>query len=60
MARLEKITSERERICRLCEKPIAKDEIAYVMRGVHVPPKRRDLHMHLRCLIAEIQMAEHT
>jgi hypothetical protein len=59
MARLEKITSERERICRLCEKPIDKDEIAYVMRGVHIPPKRRDLHMHIECLHAEIHMADY-
>ena len=58
MARLVKRISERERICRLCEKPIEPDEIAYVFIGVHVPPKRRDLHMHLNCLHAEIAMAD--
>jgi hypothetical protein len=59
MARLEKMTSDRIRVCRLCEQPIQCAELAYVMRGVHVPPKKRDLHMHIECLHAEIQFAQH-
>ena len=60
MSRLVIVTSDRDRICRLCEKPIDQGEAAYVFRGVHVPPKRRDLHMHINCLMCEIQMAEAT
>jgi len=60
MARILKKSSDKDRVCRLCEKPIERHEVAYVFTGVHVPPKRRDLHMHLWCLMAEIEIAERT
>jgi hypothetical protein len=59
MARIEKLSSDKDRVCRMCEKPIARGETAYVFRGVHVPPKKKDLHMHVECLCAELHMADY-
>ena len=57
MARIELHISDRDRVCKLCGLYIPRFQQAYVFRAVHVPPKKVDLHMHLACLSAEIEMA---
>ena len=36
--------------CRLCNKMIPKDYCCYVMKNVHVSPRRIDLYFHIKCL----------
>lgn len=58
MSSLAYHTSDRDRICKLCEKPIERGERALIMKQVHVPPKRRDLHFHTDCYIEAYWNAE--
>jgi hypothetical protein len=51
MSTVENHTSDRDRICRLCDKPIARGEEAIVMRSVHVANRRVDLHFHRPCFV---------
>lgn len=53
MANLEHHTSDRDRICKLCGRLIARGETAVCMKRVRVSPKVVDLHFHSKCLDRE-------
>jgi hypothetical protein len=49
MAQVEFSFADRQRTCRICDKPIEKRERGVVMRDVKVGGKTHDLHFHYDC-----------
>lgn len=58
MPKFEFITSDRERVCRLCKEVIKRGKVGIVLRECHVPPKIVDLHFHVECMKSSLAEAE--
>lgn len=58
MSRIQYVTSDRKRICRLCDDAIVPNTWAIVFKRMHVSPKVRDLHFHEGCLMRAMDQAK--
>lgn len=47
--------SDKERICRLCEKPIDKNKTSIMIEACKVGNKKANLHFHCDCLYNGLQ-----
>lgn len=55
MSRIEYYKTDRDRICKFCEKPIERGEEAVIIRRIKVSPKVVDLHIHTECFKKECE-----
>jgi hypothetical protein len=60
MAYMEYHTTERDRVCKMCNTMMARGTWGIVMRDVHVPPKIRDIHFHEGCFMRALDSAKLT
>jgi hypothetical protein len=58
MAELIYDHSDKEKKCRICDEVIHKGDLCFVMKDVHVSPKRVNLFFHRECLLGSIQELE--
>lgn len=56
MAQIKFHTSDRERVCRLCEKPIEKNKTSILIEDCKVGNKKANLHFHCDCLYNGLQI----
>lgn len=54
------LTSDRDRICRICHDKIVRNTWAIVLQNVHVSPKIVDLHFHEGCFMRALDTAKET
>lgn len=52
------VSSDRDRVCRICHVKIARHTYAIVIQNVHVSPKIVDLHFHEGCFIRSYENAQ--
>lgn len=51
-------TTDRDRVCKLCNCVMIRNTWGIVFGDVHVPPKLRDLHFHEGCLMRALDAAK--
>lgn len=52
---ISKSENKRNRVCRYCGGTIYAEQTGVVIEGVHVSPKRVDLHFHKNCILEMIE-----
>jgi len=55
MAKIKMHKSDKERICRICEKVIGKNETSIVIEGCKVGNKKVNIHFHYDCIYPSVQ-----
>lgn len=50
-------TSDRDRVCKICNDPIKRSTWAIKFSQIHIPPKLRDIHFHEGCLMRALGLA---
>jgi hypothetical protein len=55
MAKMKTHKSDRERICRLCEKPIENGKTSVMIEQCKVGNKKVDIHFHSSCIYYGLQ-----
>lgn len=58
MAFFEYHTTERDRVCRICEERMVRYTWGIVLHGAHVSPKVKDLHFHEGCFMRSLDIAK--
>lgn len=60
LTHFEFITTDRDRVCRICHEKIARNTFAIALKQVHVSPKIVDLHFHEGCFTRAFEHAKET
>lgn len=58
MAYIEYHTSDRDRVCKMCNCTMVRGTWGIVMRDVYVPPKFHDIHFHEGCFMRALESAK--
>ena len=58
MSQFKYVTSNRDRICKICSDKIEKNTYGIVLQDVHISPKIVDLHFHVECFYKSLDIAK--
>lgn len=58
MTQFKYITSDKDRVCRICGEKLTRDTWGIVLENVHVSPKRVNLHFHEGCFMRSLEDAK--
>lgn len=58
MAHFEYITTDRDRVCKICGEKMVRHTWGLVLRDCHVSPKKVDLHFHEGCFVRSFELAK--
>jgi hypothetical protein len=59
MANFKYVSSDKDRVCRICSDKIVRNTWAIVLLDCHVSPKKVDLHFHEGCFMRSLADAKH-
>lgn len=51
-------TTAADRVCKLCGDKLKRHTWGIMLKDIHVPPKRRDIHFHEGCLMRGLDQAK--
>lgn len=58
MSQIKYHTTDRDRVCKLCNDKMARGTWGIALTGVHVPPKVVDIHFHEGCFMRALDAAK--